>query len=304
MVEYTYPYNRDDLVILIPVQLSISRPFYATPYSIAITLCIIAMLYLYFKAVKEPRSLVEVFIIFLLIFSGRSLHQEINTKYFRIFFMSLMVIAFYACTLFNIQILSSLTLKPAALAVKSVEEFARTNYVIYSTKTIKNVLLGSLQSDTVKTILKRMVILAGETDDKLIEERLRNCSADYAVICRKSTALYYLELSNVQGKDFCYNIVPEPIMPSLVTYILAYRSPFQDKFNEVLSRIIENGLVANYTEYQTKKRVKIADEFKPFGMTSSNERSGWVILVFGLVVAFFTFLIEVFLWPQVEVCRE
>lgn len=240
--------------------------------------------------------------IFIQICSGKPL-KDIDIRFFRIIYMSLMVVSFYGYTLFNIQILSALTLKPSELGIKSVQEFAKTEYKIFSSITIKSILSESLGNDKLAPrILPRIQTPSSENETMQAEEKLlKNCS-EYAVICSKSTAMYYMDLSNVQSTGFCYNIVPEAIMPSLVTYILGHKSPFQDKFNELLSRIIESGLVANYTNNPVRKKVAISDEVKPFGMHTDREKIAWYVYVNGVSVAFCVFILELFIGPYLLAC--
>lgn len=269
-----------------------SRLFYFTYYSCGISIGAILILLAYFRLSKHEKSLDEVLLIFLQICIGKALSDsEQKAKHFGIIYMSMMVLAFYGYTLFGIQILSALALKPAELSIKTVEEFANTHYKVLTASKLRTVLTESYGDDPVADrILSRLGVF-NKSNPQAEEHHIRN-RTEYAIICAKSTALYYINLHDAKSMPFYYNIVPEAILPSLVTYILGYRSPFQDKFDELLALIIEHGLLGNYTENPAKKRVQISDQVQPFGMRKPSEKLAWIVYGIGMGFACFVFLIE------------
>lgn len=251
-------------------------------------------LYVYInKTGQTKKSFIDILIIFLLISTGKPIN-EFKGKYFRIIYASMMVVAFYGYTLFNIQIISALALQSSDLEVKSIKQFAQTDYKIFSIPTIIGILNQSLQNeDESSLILSRIQTAQSEQEtSRTIRKIITNCS-NHAIICDSDTAEYFREQSYLQNKEFCFDTVPEAIVPSLVTYVLSYRSPFLDKFNEALARIIEGGLVANYTKNTPSLIVKLKNDFEPYGMSKPPEKLPWKLYVIGISVSFLVFIGEI-----------
>lgn len=251
-------------------------------------------LYVYInKTGQNKKSFIEILIIFVLICTGKPI-KEFQRRYFRIIYASMMVVAFYGYTLFNIQIISASALHSCDLGVKSIKQFAQTDYKIFSIPTIIGVLNQSLQNlDESSLILSRIQTAQSEQESsRTIRKIIVNCSV-HAIICHYSTAEYFKERSYLQNKEFCFDIVPEAIVPSLSTYVLSYRSPFLDKFNEALSRIIEGGLVANYTKNSPSLKGKLKNDFEPYGMTKPGEKLPWIFYVVGISLSILAFISEI-----------
>lgn len=268
--------------------------FYFTTYSYVFSIAIIVCLYVYIHKIgQNKQSFIEILLIYLLICTGKPI-KELERRYFRIIYASMMVVAFYGYTLFNIQIISALALHSCDLGVKSIKQFAQTDYKIYSIPTLIGILNQSLQNvDESSLILSRIQTAQSEQEStRTIKDIIINCS-NHAIICDSSTAEYFKDLSYLQNKEFCFETVSEAIVPGLVTFVLSYRSPFLDKFNEALARIIEGGLVANYTKNTPSLTGKLKNDFEPYGMKKPREKFPWKVYVVGISLAFIAFIGEI-----------
>ncbi|CAG9768488.1 unnamed protein product [Ceutorhynchus assimilis] len=188
--------------------------------------------------------------------------------------------------------------KPTDVGIKTVEEFVRTKNPIFCTKNIAIGLRDLLENDKLgKQLLPRIKTYSNLSDNSEEEHILTNCTT-FAVILARSSARYFSNLAKEQGLDFCYNLIPEAVVPSIVTYLMAYKSPFHEKIDKIISRIFENGLIANFTADPIVKTQEYNEELEKSGLTTFRERLPWIVYLCGIFLATIVFIFEAFIWPK------
>lgn len=214
----------------------------------------------YFKTFSEL-TLSEIVLVFVMIFTFKPI-RIYRLKYFRIFYATVLVGAFFSSTLAGLQIFSRQTAQCTLDRVKTLNDFAKTSTQIFARPGIVALAKEALKNHPdYSKIVKRMETVPFGPDEFTYEwDVMVNCSPR-AIICRKGTFALY---KTKHAKEVCYYQLVEPLMPSLNSFVINYGNVYYDKINTGIGMMVEAGLILkpfklNENHYQ--HIVYIADYF-------------------------------------------
>ncbi|XP_050303705.1 uncharacterized protein LOC126741357 [Anthonomus grandis grandis] len=299
LVDNVHPISRDDVVILLPINMKISSTstfFYislAHALFILLTIFCITFLYIYLKLFSISSPCMTAHLIFVSVTTGQSF-KELKIKYFRLVFASLLMFVFFITTVFTYQLYSEFAINKRVPKINSIEDFVATDLKIYARNGIRSKIKHSLKGDPVyKKIIPRIVKLNASLDDIAEEVKyLRGCYP-YAILCRESTLHFYRH----DVRNFCYYKLPQSLMPSLSTFMIGYKHPLLQKINEALIIIRDTGLMTKFYRSSSTKRDENMRSIKMRFMvlTLKSTRPVWFIYFGGLCVATGVFIVEIVL---------
>lgn len=241
-------------------------------------------IFAYFKTFSRL-TLSEITLVFVMIFTFKPI-RIYHLKYFRIFYATVLVGAFFTCTLAGLQIFSRQTAQRSLERIKTLNDFAKSTTQIFARPGIVALAKDALKNHPdYSKIVKRIQTVSFGPDEFTYEwDVMVNCSPR-AIICRKGTfALYTAKHS----KEMCYYPLVEPLMPSLNSFVINYGNVYYDKINTGLGLLVEAGLIF--------KPIKLNEiHQQPIAYTADYfiGRKTWLIFGLAMVVAIFLCIGEV-----------
>ncbi|XP_064292161.1 uncharacterized protein Ir85a [Plodia interpunctella] len=136
--------------------------------------------------------------------------------------------------------------------------------------------------------------------DKKIKELIVNRRFEYAILLRKSDAMYISRKpSNMHDGKPVYHTTNDCPLPCFIVYGLRYGSPYLDKLNNILHRLSQSGILEYWSkteEYKLNKNL-YRNEKEIKALSFENLSEIFYVWLSALLLSSFVFIVELF-WPH------
>lgn len=300
-IDTTYPHDRDDLVVLVPR--NTQRPLkslenLATPkmYLLIAFSYFLFYLYLYKMADKIVRPKVALLVLQIML---NLPSPVVPVRNFRRMFCIYAFVSVILASAFQSKLASMLTAPEDIKQMKTIQDLIDSKLDIATVDRYADVLNMTMDRKIWHQLENRI-----STVIRFHAFGIMSVCQNRAVILKKHLALFGIvidKFGTTKGEP-CHIMLQESAVPAFVVYIVSPGSPFLERINSILSKLIESGLyihnknniLINVKKILLSKRNLVGEEA---GLSMKVMKSTFTIWIFGICIAGIAFMGEiVYFW--------
>ncbi|KAL1509609.1 hypothetical protein ABEB36_004320 [Hypothenemus hampei] len=291
LVNYIYPRIRDDVIIIVPKRdveynlLNLTKP------ELGLILAVFVIFLLYTRIFNNvPLGIILLDIILILTGKPIQITSYLKLKWFRLTYITVMGLAYFAYILFSIQLFSQKAQKSSTVKVDTMEQVVSSDIKILVRPGLISDVENALQYHPLRKQFLSKVTSFPFGPNELVTEWQLMVNCDQAVVCRKSTFQRFTKELHRKFRKICYDMVKEPLIPSFNSYIISFENPFFDRLNKGLIIVSETGLLFNKTALRPEKEITFYDIYgKKFQIA---DKQFWIYYCTSMAVSVVVFVLE------------
>ncbi|XP_065163198.1 uncharacterized protein [Atheta coriaria] len=239
LVEYTYPHDRDDLVIMVPCENADATIEYYKSFEGAVWLSVLIFnffcMFVFIKTDTFDRVSTAALYTFG-IFFGQSYSMS-KATIGRVLVLLYTFYSFLIVVHYTSLLMSIITVPNQPKEIDTFEELAESGLEMYTVERYKRYLV-KYGEPSVKILKDRIFI-----DPKKSLTQLINEHGQYAIIHKRSVAEWaVLNRKNYKNGKMIHRIMKKSPFPCIVCFIVKYGSPLKLTLNKFIKRIFEGGV--------------------------------------------------------------
>lgn len=205
------------------------------------------------------------------------------------------VCSFLLGTVYQSQLLSILTTPIYEHQISNLKELAESSITIKFEAYFLKVYNNS-ESKIERRIAKKVKLQTiAEYLDSQSQSRRMNAFIDYPHVLRYNAANY----TNPDGSPMVFEL-PETVFTSQITMYTVKGYPFLDRFNSLIMRIYQNGLIGKWIK-DVNRFTKSSNNNKNIQLSINHFIGAYYILIVGVFIAFVTFLCELIIFKRRQI---